>query len=134
MKIDESHRINDIVNTLNLINYEVAELLRIKEELEAKINVMIGHPEDSQKTYTLGAHKVTITRKYNYSLDKEEYEAIGYRLPEQFNPVKMKTIYELDKKIIKAAEMYASESDMQVLSSFISKKEAKLHVKITAGV
>lgn len=134
MQVSETHRINDIVNTLNLINYEVAELLRIKEELEAKINTMIGHPEDCQKTYTLGNHKVTITRKYNYSLDKEEYETIGSRLPEQFNPVKMKTIYELDKKIIKAAEMYASEADMQVLSSFISKKEAKLHVKITAGV
>lgn len=129
----ETH-IKDSITTLNLVNYQIAELLRIKEELEGRLSDLFDHPEDCSKTYTFEKHKVTLTSKYIYSLNKDEYEAIGSRLSDEFNPVKTKTIYELDKKTIKKAENYASAEDLHTLSSIINKKPAKLHVKITAGV
>ncbi len=134
--IEVSHQdsIKDCVNTLNLINYQLAELMRIKEELEARLNALFEHGDEGQKTYVCDKFKVTIKSGYNYSLNKEEYESIGSRLPAQFNPVKQRIAYDLDKKIIRDAEKYASQEDMQVLSSIITKKPAKLNVKIAAGV
>ncbi len=126
--------ITDTVSTLNMINYQVAELLRIKEELDTKLNTLLQHPEEGQKTYTHEKYKIIVKTGFNYSLNKEEYESVGNRLPAQFNPVKERIAYDLDKKIIRDAEKYASLQDLEILSSVISKKPSKLSVRIIAGV
>lgn len=134
IEITSEHRIQDIANTLNTISYQMAELSRIKEELEAKLNEMIGHPEDGQKTYTHGKYKITVTSGFNYSLDKDEYELIKNKLPPCFNPVRERVAFDLDKNIIRDAEKYASKEELLLLSTIISKKPKKLNIRISAGV
>lgn len=126
--------IQDNLKTLNLINFQIAELSRIKEELESRVCALLEHGDDGSKTYIEGLYKVTIKSGYIYTLDKEEFETMGSRLPLQFNPVSKKTSYHLDKTIIKNAERYASPTDLELLSSIISKKPSKLHVSIRAAV
>lgn len=132
--MSKQEQIKDSITTLNLINYQIAELSRIKEELESRLNALLEHPDEGQKTYVFEKHKVQITSGYNYSLDKEEYEVASNNIRQEFNPVKKKTVYELDKTVIRNAEKYASQEDLMLMSSFITKKPKKLHIKIYAGV
>lgn len=126
--------LKETVNTLNLVNYQIAELIKIKEELEARVNALIDHPDDGSKTYSVDKFKITITSGYNYSLNKEEYELIKSRLPECFNPVKERIAYDIDKKIIRDAEKYASTEELVMLAEVITKKPKKLHLRVTANV
>jgi translation elongation factor EF-Ts len=126
--------INDTVTTLNLVNYQVAELLRIKEELEARLCALLEHGDEGSKTYTHNKHKITVSTGYNYSLNKEEYEILGSRLLPCFDPVRKRVAYDLDKTIIRDAEKYGSAEELALLAQFLEKKPKKLHVKIIAGV
>ena len=124
----------DTANTLNNVNFQIAELLRIKEELDARLNALLEHGDDGSKTYVVSKFKVTVTSGYNYTLNKDEYELMGNRFPSCFNPVKKRVSYDLDKSVIKDCEKYGSAADLEIMSSVISKKPKKLHIKITAGL
>lgn len=132
--VDQIERIQELSLTLENVNYQIAELSRIKEELEIKLNNIIKHPDEGQKSYIYGKYKITITSGYNYTLNKEEYLTLGSRLPECFNPVKERIAYDLDKKIIKDCEKYGSNEERLLLSDIICKKPKKLHIKIGQGV
>ena len=132
--MNKEDAIKDSLTTLNLIGYQMAELARIKEELEARVCALLEHGDDYSKTYVCDKYKVTVKTSYIYSLDKEEYEVVGKRLPLQFNPVTTKTSYHLDKNIIKNAERYASADDLALLATLISKKPAKLSVTLKAAI
>lgn len=134
IEMNKDTAIKDAVTTLNLINYQMAELARIKEELESRLNILFEHGEEGQKTYTYDKWKITIKSGYNYSLNKDEYESIGARLPKQFNPVTERIAYDINKNIVRDAEKYASKDNLELLCQFISKKPSKLNIKITAGV
>jgi len=122
------------VKILNLINYKIAELIQDKENIESQLLAEIAHGDEGSKTYKVGSFKCTITTGYIYSLNKEEYEIMKSRIPEEFNPVKTKTSYEVNPKIMKDAEKYASKEDLLLISDVISKKPKKPHVRITSGV
>lgn len=124
----------ETITTLNLVNYQVAELLRIKEELEARLCSLFEHGDDHSKTYTFNKHKVTITTGYNYSLDKDEYIVLRSKIPSCFNPVKERIAYDLDKSVIRDCEKYCSPEELELISQFITKKPKKLHVKVSAAV
>ena len=126
--------IKDNLTTLNLINYQVAELLRIKEELEARVSALFEHGDDGSKTYLADKYKVTITSGWNYTLNKSEYQIMGSRLPACFQPVRERIAYDLDKQVIRDAEKYASAEELELLAQMISKKPKKLHVSIKAGI
>jgi hypothetical protein len=132
--VTKEQTITETITTLELINYQVAELSRIKEELERRLTALFEHGDDYSKTYIHNKWKVTITNKYIYSLDKEEFAICESRIPVPFNPVKKKVVFEIDKSIIRDAEKYASEDELALLAQFISKKPAKTHVAIKAGV
>lgn len=132
--VDNKSRIEDIAKTLNTISYEIAELSRIKEELELQLSSLILHPDEGQKTYTFGKYDITMTTGYNYVLDVEEYNLMKNKLPACFNPVKEKVKFEIDKKIVREAKKYASKEELLLLSSMITEKPKKLHVRISAGV
>jgi hypothetical protein len=132
--MDPREQMVEYAKTLNTINYEIAELARIKEELEARLCALLEHGDDGSKTYVCDKYKVTVTTGYNYTLNKEEYMTIGSHLPQCFNPVRQKISFELDKTIIKDAEKYGSVDDLNLLAQIISKKPKKLHVKIGAAV
>lgn len=126
--------IKETANTLDLVNYQIAELARIKEELEARLCALCEHGDEGQKTYTHGKYKITISTGYIFSLDKGEYEVMKNHLPDCFDPVKTKMVYEVDKKILKDLEKYGSENDKELIDKFISKKPKKLHVRIGSAV
>ena len=131
--MNKINEIKDLCLTLNNVNYQIAELLRIKEELDARVNALLEHHDDGSKTYVVDKFKITIKSGYNYSLNKDEYDAIGSRLQSCFNPVKQKISYELHKKVIRDCEKYGSKEDVLLLSQVISKKPAKLNVRISAS-
>lgn len=126
--------IQDTAKTLNQINYQIAELTRMKEELEQRLSATLEHKEEGQQTYIEGRWKITVKTGFNYSLDKEEYESIGRRLPAQFDPVNKIVKYELNKKIIRDAYTYGSKHDIEILDQIIKKKPAKLSVTIGSAV
>ena len=132
-RITEQERIEDILSTLENISYQISELSRIKEILESRVNEHLNHHDDGSKTYVVGKYKVTVKTGYNYTLNKDEYEVIGSRLQSCFNPVKQKMSYELDKKVIRDCEKYGSKEDVLLLSQVISKKPAKLNIRISAS-
>ncbi len=130
----KNYLIQDNITTLNLVNYQIAELLRIKEELEKKICELIQHPDDGTKSYIYDKYKVTITTGYIYSLDKDEWAANSNNLPKCFNPVRERLSYDLDKNIIRDCEKYGSQQEIALMSKIISKKPKKLHLKLTAAI
>ena len=65
--------IKDTAKTLQQINYQVAELLRIKEELEQRLAATLEHGEEGQTTYVEGRYKIVVKTGFNYTLDKDEY-------------------------------------------------------------
>ncbi len=132
--VTRSERIEETALTLHTISLQIAELLRIKEELEARLNALLEHGDDCQKTYTYGRWKVTVKSGYNYSLNIDEYETIGHLLPKGFDPVQKKIKYDLNKNIIKACENYGSEAEKVLMRQFVTNKPTKLHVKVNPGV
>lgn len=127
-------QIIDYTKTLNKIHYEIAELARIKEELEARLCALLEHSDDGSKAYVIDKYKITISTGFNYTLNKEEFAIMGATIPACFNPVKQKISFEIDKRIIKEAEKYASQEELNLLAQVISKKPKKINVKITAGI
>jgi hypothetical protein len=126
--------LDDNVKALDFVNFQIAELLDIKQKLELKIIEDLRHNHEGSRTYEVGKHKVTIKTDYIYSLDKEEYQIYKSQIPAEFNPVRESIKYDIDKRIIKKCDDYASNKDMLTLSKFITKKPAKPNVKIGANI
>lgn len=129
-----NNKMEDLTSTLNNINFQIAELCRIKEALEPQLVELLNHGDDGSKTYTVGKYKVTAKTGYIYSLNKEEYTIAGSRLPACFNFVKQRISYDIDKSILRDAEKYASSEELELIASMVSKKPSKLNVRITAGI
>ncbi len=60
MNVEE--QLKDNVMTLNLINYQVADLLKIKGELEARVAALLESGDDGSQTYLVDKYKVTISK------------------------------------------------------------------------
>jgi hypothetical protein len=129
-----SESIEDKAKALELISFQVAELLRIKEALEKQVADLLHHADEGQKTYIVGRYKILCKSGFNYSLNKDEYESIGKRLPACFDPVNKVLKYELNKKIIREAYLYGSTQDKEILDAIITAKPAKLSVTVSPGV
>ncbi len=132
--MNKQDELKDKLTTLNLISYQMAELARIKEELEEHVSALLEHSDEGSKTYVCGAFKVTVTSGYNYSLDKEEYEILAPRLSVKFDPIRKRVAYDIDKSVIRDIEKYGNADDLKLLGSFISKKPKKIHLKLTAAI
>lgn len=126
--------INEKVKALDFVNYQMSELVEIKQKLELEIIEDLKHVHEGQKSYDIGKYKVTIKTDYIYSLDKEEYGVMKSHIPQEFNPVKESVSYTIDKRIIKKAEEYASNDDLMLLGKLISKKPGKPNVKVLPNV
>lgn len=132
--MDKHDEIQDLISTLNNINYQAGELARIKEQLEPRLAELLNHGDEGSKTYAEKGWKVTVTSGYNYTLDKEEYAILGSRIPACFNIVTQRIAYDLNKTAIRDAEKYASSEELELISKMVVKKPKKLHIKISAGI
>lgn len=126
--------VQELIGTLNNINFQMAELARIKEALEPRLSSLLNHTDEGSKTYVEGKYKVTATTGYNYTLNKDEYEILGHRIPKCFQFVTQRVAYDLDKSAIREAEKYASAEELELISRMLVKKPKKLHIRITAGI
>lgn len=126
--------IKDTAKTLNLINYQIAELTTMKAELEQRLAATLEHIEDGQRTYTEGRWKITCRTGWNYVLDKEKYEMLSRHLNSSLDPVQKVVKYEINKKVLREAYVHASEKELDILNEIITKKPAKLNVSIEAAV
>jgi len=126
--------IKETAQTLETIAYQVAELLRIKEELEKRMAALLEHGDEGQRTYIQDKWKITVKTGYNYTLDKEKYEMLSRHLSSSIDPINRVTKYEINKKILRESYQYASDKEREILAEIITKKPAKLNVSITAGV
>ena len=124
----------ETAKTLNTISYQIAELVRIKSELDKRMVALCEHGSEGQRTYLKDIYKITIKTGINYSLDKEKYEVLSRHLNSSIDPVRKVTKYELDKKILKQSYLHASEKELQILDELITKNEAKISVVIKAGI
>ena len=132
MTTDE--RIKEDITTLNLVNFQIAELAEIKEKIEHRIAEALNHGDDYSKTYYEGKYKVTVSTGFLYNLDKEEYQILESRIPDAFaGIVRKRTAFDIDKTALREAEKYGSADDLNLIAQFISKKPKKLSVRIVAG-
>lgn len=122
--------LEDRINTLDKIKYQIAELSRIKEELEQSVAKMLEHNKNTSKTYLVGKYSVTVTTGFNYRINKKEYEVIKDSLPKCFNPVYETVSLKVRESIWDEVHQYGDEDDIAMLKSYISRNPAKLHVKI----
>ena len=132
--VTRSERIEETALTLHTISLQVAELTRIKEELEKRLNALLEHGDDCQKTYTYGRWKITAKTGFNYSLNIDEYETLGHFLPKGFDPVRKVIKYDLNKNILKACDNYGSEDEKALMRKFVTAKASKLNVTVRPGV
>ena len=131
--VDKEEQIIEVVSELDRIAYQIAELSRIKEELEKRVSAMLEHGEEGSQTYLKGRYKVTVTTGYIYSVDKEEYEVMKSYIPSRLDPVSVKETYHIDKQTYRDAERFLSQKEKEIFDSMFSKKPAKLSIKVRAA-
>lgn len=143
------NRIIDTLKTLNIVNFQIAELADIKGKLERQLIEFMGRArfitdDDGKQTMTeivhegvkqhvVGKYKFKIKTDYNISVNKEEYEIVKYSLSKEFNPVTEKISYSVNNKLLKDVEKYGSDDDKMRLQQFIVKTPAKPYVSIEAN-
>ena len=133
-KINEMERIVDFIKTLEQVNYQIAELKRMKEEIESIIIKTLDHNLEGSKTYEVEKYAVTVKTEMIYTLDKENYLLLRDTLNPKFDPVVERVRYDVNKKVMRDAQEYASQDDLLLLAECISKKPAKPNVKIGAAI
>ena len=60
MKMLKHEAILETASVLDRIAYEMAELARIKEELERRMMALLEHGDEGQKTYVEGKYKILV--------------------------------------------------------------------------
>jgi len=112
-------------------NQRINELKDYKQTVEEQIKQMVSHPDEGQKTYSVDHYKVVITTGYNYTLDEKEYEKVKATLDQKFNPVKTKTVFKVNKKLLLEARKYAPSEQLTLLSEIITETPKKLYITVT---
>ena len=125
-----THEIEDLASTLNNVNFQVAELLRIKEELEKKMYKLLLHSVNGSRTYGIGKFSVTVTTGFNYVVDKEKYAEMVELIPDVYNPIRIRTAYDIDKKMMQSLEKSLDKDLLEALHYMIKRKDKKLHIRI----
>ncbi len=130
----QEHILIDNIKTLNQVNFQIAELLKMKEKLETVIIDEIGHTHFGTKTYKYGVFSVEITTPLISTLDIEKYKLVKDSIPKQLNPITQSTVYKICKKKLKYINSMASKEDLLFLGKFIVDKPGKKKIKLGANV
>lgn len=147
--MENQQRIEDTLKTINLVNYQIAELADIKVKLERQLiedmgrakfitdddgkYVMTDVRHEGLKQHVVGKYKFKIKTDYNISVNKEEYEVAKCLLTKEFNPVVEKISLSINNRLLKDVEKYASDEDKMLIQQFIIKTPAKPYVSVEAN-
>ena len=144
--VDMSVKINEYLLELDRINYQVAELQRIKGEIEKLVLLetrRVEYDEEGNITnilkegrhqHIIGKYKVVIKTDMIAKIDKDQYEVVKKSLREEFNPVKTSISYRIDNKILNNVRLYGSIIDNETLDKFLSFGFAKPNVSLGLNV
>ncbi len=118
-EVDKSEYIADVIKDIKRSADAIAELNRIKTELELRLAALLEHSDEGQVTYYEGGYKIEVKASINYTLDKDEYEACKNFIPVEFDCVRKSSkeviTYALDKKVIRNIKTYASDELKKML-------------------
>lgn len=140
--VDMSVKINEYLRELDRINYQVAELIRIKGELEKLVleqTRRVEYDENGKITnilkegrhqHIIGKYKVKIKTDMICKVNKAEYEVIKGMLRDEFNPVRTSISYRVDNKVLNNVRLYGSKEDNETLNKFLSFDFAKPNVSL----
>lgn len=138
--------LEDLIEDLYRVDQQMADLKRLKEDLEQEVIKLTNRGEfndggellkisqEGCEQIVVGAYKVKITTNYNYAINKEEYDAVSSQLAPEFNPVKTIVKYEVNKSIIRNIQKYGSEKENQLVQKFVEFKFSKPSVTIQFNV
>ena len=144
--VDMNVKINEYLRELDRINYQVAELLRIKGELEKLVleqTRRVEYDENGKITnimkegrhqHIIGKYKVKIKTDMICKVNKAEYEIIKNSLRDEFNPVRTSISYRVDNKALNNVRLYGSIIDNEALDKFLSFDFAKPNVSLELNV
>ena len=97
-------------------------------EIEEAIVAQLGKREEGSKTHDLDTHKVIITGVINRTLDKEIWESIKDRIPEELRPV----TYEPKLDAAGVKWLQANDPDTyRLVAKALTIKPDKTNVKVT---
>ena len=132
IEVDKSRQVQDLINHIKLLDYDIKKYQKEKSESEAKLRDHFNHNYDGSITYEHGNHKITITTGINYKFNKKEY--LNYlnhpAIDDKYKIVKEVISYELNKKAIRDCDAYGSDQDRYLKSIFITTSDKKLHITI----
>lgn len=120
----------EYIQELEALNRALAQLQVRKEELTHAIIESLGHEHEGQRSYECDIYKVEVRTPMIYSLNKVMYESGGVYLPDNFDPVRKKTAYEIDKRALSHAMQSSPESVRDALNMLIEKKPGKPSIQI----
>lgn len=126
----QATRLLDEIKTLENVNYQIAELQRVKEKLIGKIVDRTGHDREGASSYILDTYKITVTTNFIYSLDKSLYEK-NRDLLLKANVVRESTKYDVVKEAVRKPMNKEAEN---AIAEVITIKPSKPAVKIEAAV
>jgi len=131
--VDKEMVILDLAKTVSTIDYQIAELQNMREELSKRLAALLEHSDNGQCTYKHGRYSIVCKSGYLYSLDKEEYEIVKSKFTPDLNPVKIRQTYEINRDMLRKIEVYGSDDDKLLVESLISVKPSKLSVKVNSA-
>lgn len=144
--VDMSVKINEYLGELDRINYQVAELQRIKHELEKLVLKETGRVEydeegniksiskEGRHQHLIGKYKVKIKTEMIHKIDKGEYEIVKKSLRAEFDPVKTSVSYRIDNRVLNSVRLYGSKEDNEILDKFLSFGFANPNVSLELNV
>lgn len=119
-----------LIDKIYNINQQIKELSDTKFKLESELISQLDSEEGKTKTYKEEGYKVMVKRSWIYSIDKEAYLSVKEEIPVLVDPVRIKTSFEINPKIMSILEESPEASLMKLMEKFLTKKPAKPYVKI----
>ncbi len=102
---------------------------RHRIEIEESITAELGVREEGAQTYDLGTHKITVTAVVNRTLDRQAWESVEGRIPEDLRPVKY------EPKLDVAGVKWLQENNPSIyklVAQAITVKPGKTNIKVVA--
>lgn len=101
------------------------EARQTRIEIEEKIAALVPGPEEGTANGKDGNWKVTVTRKFNRSIDLDAYEELKDELPRGL--IRLKP--DLDLKVYRAVEL-ANPEAFSLVQKVVTVKTAKASIKV----
>jgi len=122
--------LEESIKKLQNINRKIAQLTLDKEKLTETVIATIGHSHEGERSYEVGAWKVTCKTPFIYSINKKIYESNDVYLPDEFNPIEQTFSYKVNKKECDYYMTVAPKSVRDSLLELITKKPGKASVVV----